>query len=163
MEQIRRKAAPVIEVSMKSLQLLLLSLGLTSGGVALAGNTEAGLGGALGGAVGAMVGQQVGGNTGAAVGAGLGGAAGSMVGADRRSRTEAAIGGALGAAGGNVIGQQVGGNTGGVVGAAVGGGAGGALGNHMGNASYDDARRDKHRHYHGKKHKNCLLYTSRCV
>ena len=42
---------------MKSLQLLFLSLGLSSGGFAFAGNTEAGLGGALGGAVGAMVGQ----------------------------------------------------------------------------------------------------------
>lgn len=58
---------------MKSLQLFFLSLGLSSGGFAFAGSTEAGLGGALGGAVGAIVGQQVGGNTGAAVGAGLGG------------------------------------------------------------------------------------------
>ena len=45
---------------MKSLQLFFLSLGLSSGGFAFAGSTEAGLGGALGGAVGAMVGQQVG-------------------------------------------------------------------------------------------------------
>ena len=34
---------------MKSLQFFFLSLGLSSGGVAFAGSTEAGLGGALGG------------------------------------------------------------------------------------------------------------------
>ncbi|ERI49792.1 hypothetical protein N878_27545, partial [Pseudomonas sp. EGD-AK9] len=70
MEQLSPQGGSVIEVFMKSLQLLLLSLGLTSGSFALAGNTEAGIGGALGGVVGAMVGQQVGGSTGAAVGAG---------------------------------------------------------------------------------------------
>jgi hypothetical protein len=150
MAQFSPQGGSVLEVSMKSLQLLLLSLGLTCGGYALAGNTEAAVGGALGGALGTVVGEQLGGSTGATIGAGVGGAAGGMVGADKRSRTEAAIGGGLGAAGGNVIGQRVGGSTGGLIGAAVGGGDGGALGNEYGD---DDDHRDRRyrddRRYYG--------------
>ena len=59
---------------MKSLQLIVLSLGLTYGGIAAASNTEAAVGGALGGALGSVVGEHLGGSTGATIGAGVGGA-----------------------------------------------------------------------------------------
>ena len=50
---------------MKSLQLIVFSLGLTYGGIAAASNTEAAVGGALGGALGSVVGEHLGGSTGA--------------------------------------------------------------------------------------------------